>query len=107
MGLFDLFGGFATYNADVGVVQHKGPIESGMLYMHTQEPCSQTMDGFLVKDGNTGETSIRGFNEELMDWDLRVQWVRSEIFPLDISVNRDVMIFILLRMQPPTTLSRS
>ena len=28
-----------------------------------------------------------------MDWDPRVQWVRSEIFPLDITVNRDVNDF--------------
>lgn len=97
VGLFDLFGGFATYNADVGVVQHKKANLEEWDALYAYSGTVLTNDGWvsLVFDGNTGETSIRGFNEELMDWDLRVQWVRSEIFPLDISVNRDVNDFYI------------
>ena len=97
VGLFDLFGGFATYNADIGVMQHKKANLEEWDALYAYSGTVLTNDGWvsLVFDGNTGETSIRGFNEEIMDWDLRVQWVRSEIFPLDISVNRDVNDFYI------------
>ena len=49
----------------------------------------------MVFDSETGETSIRGFDYDASDWTMRVQWVRSEIFPLDISVNRDVDDFYI------------
>ena len=97
VGLFDLFGGFATYKEDVGVVQHKKANleEWDALYAYSGTVLTNGGWVSLVFDANTGQTSIRGFDEDVMDWDLRVQWVRSEIFPLDISVNRDVDDFYI------------
>lgn len=97
VGLFDLFGGFATYHPDMGVVQHKKANleEWDALYAYSGTVLTNGGWVSLVFDANTGETSIRGFDEDIMDWDLRVQWVRSEIFPLDISVNGDIDDFYI------------
>ena len=91
VGLFDLFGGFATYHPDTGLVQHKKANLEEWDSLYAYSGTVLTNDGWvsLVFDGNSGETSIRGFDFDSNDWDMRVQWVRSEIFPLDISVNGD------------------
>ena len=97
VGLFDLFGGFATYHPDEGIVQHKKANleEWDSLYAYSGTVLTNSGWVSLVFDGNTGETSIRGFDENSLDWNLRVQWVRSEIFPLDISVNGDINDFYI------------
>lgn len=97
VGLFDLYGGFATYHPDTGVTQHKkANIEEwDSLYAYSGTVLTNSGWISLVFDGETGETSIRGFQDDISDWEMRVQWVRSEIFPLDISVNRDVDDFYI------------
>ena len=97
VGLFDLFGGFATYNSDTGLeIQKQADLEEwDSLYAYSGTVLTNSGWVSLVFDGNTGETSIRGFDEQTMDWNLQVQWVRSEIFPLDLSVNRDIDDFYI------------
>jgi len=91
VGLFDLFGGFATYTEDDGLQIHKQANleEWDGLYAYSGTVLTQSGWIALVFNAETGQTSIEGFDFATQNWSLRVQWVRSEIFPLDVAVNRD------------------
>ena len=97
IGLFDLFGGFAVYHPDTGVeIKKQANLEEwDALYAYSGTVLTQSGWLSLVFDGNTGEISLRGFDEDISDWYSRVEWVRSDIFPLDVAVNRDIDDFYI------------
>jgi len=100
VGLFGLFGGFATYTEEAGLAIHKQTDMENLeewdgLYAYSGTVLTQSGWIALVFDSATGETSIRGFDFDTKTWNLRVQWVRADIFPLDIAVNRDVDDFYI------------
>ena len=97
VGLFDLFGGFATYDEQDGLIIHKKADLENWDALYAYSGAVLTDDGWLslVFDGNTGQTSLRGFDMDISDWYMRVEWQESDIFPLDISVNGDVNDFYI------------
>ena len=91
IGLFDLYGGFATWNESDGLIIHKKADVENWDGLYAYSGTKLNMDSWvsLVFDGNTGESSIQGFDFEQSNWSMRVQWTRADIFPLDIAVDGD------------------
>ena len=91
IGLFGLYGGFATWNESEGLMIHKKADVENWDGLYAYSGTKLNMDSWvsLVFDGNTGESSVQGFDFEQLNWSMRVQWTRADIFPLDIAVNGD------------------
>ena len=97
VGLFGLYGGFATYNETEGLTFHKkADVENwDGLYAYA----GAAMDGggwySLVFDGNTGDVSIRRFNLTQGDWVEQLAWTRANIFPWHMTTNGDYEEFYI------------
>jgi hypothetical protein len=97
IGLFGLYGGFATYSDTEGLVFHKkADVENwDGLYAYA----GAAMDGggwySLVFNGETGEVSIGRYNFSQGDWVEQVTWTRDNIFPWHMTTNGDYEEFYI------------
>lgn len=91
VGLFDYFGGFATWSASEGLVIHrKGDYESPALY--TTSGAHRDGGGWYTQgtDANTGASGIYSFDLALGDWTLEETWdAASDWSPFQVAIDGD------------------
>ena len=98
IGLFGLYGGFATWSEDSGLTVHKQinvAEEYGSVYAYA----GAAKDGggwfTMLYDGETGEISVARFNHQQNEWVTRIAWSEEDqsaqefAFPQGLTVNGD------------------
>jgi hypothetical protein len=98
IGLFGLYGGFATWSEETGLVVHK-QIDVAEEYGSVYAYAGAVKDGggwfTMLFDGETGEISVARFNHQENEWVTRIAWSEQDqsaqefAFPQGLTVNGD------------------
>lgn len=90
VGLFDAYGGFATWSATDGLVnQIQADPESPTVYLHAG--AARDGGGFVAlgQDASTGAYGFYDFDADAGAWTLRTTWEDTEFTPSGITVDGD------------------
>ena len=97
IGLFGLYGGFATWHTDTGLVVHRSIDPETWDGRYAYAGTAKDGGGWfsLLYDSETAEISVTEFNESTSDWQTRIVWSEADqsaqqyAMPQGITINGD------------------